>query len=499
LAVVLVFPIVPLIWLLIWAFRASRGRKAAGAVPSTGLGMSISFGHVLLVSFVYLPLAVAVTSSVYDATASEPLTWLAFLASMLALGPGPRWLAWRVLGPLGLGALGRVCLFWAPFGLLATFRSNRAFFASAYGGRPGQESRTASWWLLFAAAVDGEAQGSRRQTDQLLEMLDPATARRLPWRLRGQGIELLAWPAIERAAWEEAGRRLAPGRGRGVRLLRMLTAANLGAPPSRLLLWLAWLLAPERRRTLPLVRTVLAPPLAGASRIPVAPPAPGESVWLRHLWLLAAAGAGRPVSATEVEGLAEGWEAVLGGATHRRLLTRAVELGAPDAQAAAAALTSGIEEELAELAEAVEGAWPEPSCPGGLAAQVRRRRLDRLFAAVQAEVEPFRGHDFSDFPRKLDAPLAEMERWLRFRQSLRRLLASDATALPTAWYNGLRLAACNWPVYLLRTHGLEAFWACREMSSWCESLARTVGDQEIVKLSHGNSRVGRSRLFAWRG
>ena len=89
-------------------------------------------------------------------------------------------LPWRVLGPLGFSAFGRVCLWLAPFVLLETFRGNRAFFVSAYGGSPKRESRTASWWLLFAAAVDGEAQGSSRQVDQLLEMLDPATARRLP-------------------------------------------------------------------------------------------------------------------------------------------------------------------------------------------------------------------------------------------------------------------------------------------------------------------------------
>jgi hypothetical protein len=130
-----------------------------------------------------------------------------------------------------------------------------------------------------------------------------------------------------------------------------------------------------------------------------------------------------------------------------------------------------------------------------LVAKLRRRRLDRLFAAVQVEVEPFRGHSFASFPRKLDTPLAEMERWLQFRLSLRRLLSSNAEALPTAWYNGLRLAACNWPVYLLQAHGAAAFWACREMSAWCETLAREVDDQEIVKLSHGNSQVGRSRLF----
>jgi hypothetical protein len=275
----------------------------------------------------------------------------------------------------------------------------------------------------------------------------------------------------------------------------MLASAHLSTPPSRLL-WLAWLLAPERRRTFAFVQAALDDPHATGGRPAEERVAPmnekmgEETVWRRHLELLAAAAAGNSVMAGDVESLAEGWEPVLGPRNFRRLMTRAAELGAPDAQAAAAALRPAIEAELEDLAEAVEGAWAEPKRSGGLVAKVQQGRLDRLFAVVQAEVEPFRGHDFATFPRRLDSPLAEMERWLQFRLSLRRLLAAEAKALPTAWHNGLRLAACNWPVFLLRTHGGRAHWACREMSSWCETLARKVGDEEIVKLSHGNSRVG---------
>ena len=495
---VLIFPIAPILWALIWIYRSLRGKGAvSGAAPtaSTGFRMTASLGHVLLYVVVYLPLAVVVAMVVNDATGSESLAWLAFVATALALGPGPRWLVWRVLGPFGLGALGRALLWLTPFGLLETFRGNRAFFAAAYGGGPKQESGTASWWLLFAAALDGEAQGSPRQADPLLEMLDdPETAGRLPWRLRGQGIELLAWPAIERADWEEAGRRLAPGRGRGVRLLRRLAAVHGGEASPSAVLWLLWLLAPERRRTLSLVRSALKP----AERAPRPAERPGprripaageENTFHLHLELLASAAAGQPVRPARVQALADRWEAELGREVQLRLMIRGAELGVADVQAVVAAWPRSIESELEDLAEAAEGPWPAPRRRESLAAQVRRRRLDRLFAAVQAEVEPFRGHGFNDFPRKLDTPRAEVERWLRFRRSLRRLLESEAEALPTAWHNGLRLAACNWPVFLLRTYGPDAHWACREMSRWCEGLARQVGDAEIAKLSHGNARI----------
>jgi hypothetical protein len=92
-------------------------------------------------------------------------------------------------------------------------------------------------------------------------------------------------------------------------------------------------------------------------------------------------------------------------------------------------------------------------------------------------------------------PLVELERWLQFRRDLRRLLeASEEHALPTAWYNGLRFAACNWPVFLLRTYGLDVHWACRQMFRWSEAQARQVGDEEIARLSHRNLREVRTFL-----
>ncbi|HEV7507986.1 MAG TPA: hypothetical protein VGS07_24090 [Thermoanaerobaculia bacterium] len=498
---VLILPIGGIVWLLIWLFRALRGKSApqtAGPAPQTR-GTQVAVFQTLLFLLAYFPLAV--WAAIYVAN-RNPGAWsgLAFGVTLFVLCSGPYWLAWRVLGPFGLPVLGRLALYLAPCIELESFQGNQELFSAAFGGTPKPSRWTATPWLFFVIALRRESEGSADGIDQLLEFLDARPPRRLPRRLRTQGVELLAWPALRQGDWEEAQRRLTPGRGRGVRLLRSLAAAHLapaGKAPSALLLWLAWLLAPERRCTMSLVRSALASPPAPEARRAAAPAAAAaaeDGVWHLHLQLLARAAAGRAVSAADVEALAVGWEAVLGRKIYLRLLTRAVELGSPDAQAAAAALRPAVEAELMALAETVEGVWPEPARPG-LVAKLRRRRLDRLFSAIQAEVEPFQGHDFASFPRKLDTPLAEMERWLQFRLSLQRLLASNAEALPTAWYNGLRLAACNWPVYLLRAHGPAAHWACREMSVWCETLAREVGDQEIIKLSHGNSRVGRLRLF----
>jgi hypothetical protein len=491
-------PIAPILWILIWIFRALRGKSApqtTGPTPQ-GKGTEVATGHAFFFFLVSFPLAVG--AALYVAIQS-PDDWdvLVFVLALFFLCRAPYWLAWRILGPFGFPILGRLVLYLAPTLELEVFQGNHELFLAAFGGRPKPERWAATPWSFFVMALRRESECSVGGIDQLLELLDVQPPRRLPRRLRTQGIELLAWRAIRKGDWEEAQRRLTHGRGRGVRLLKRLAAAHgrqPGKAPSALLLELEWVLAPERRYTFSLVRSALARK-SDPSVQRAAPPAMAEeNVWQGHLQLLGRAAAGRTVSATDVEALAERWEAVLGRKGYLHLLTRAVELGSPDARDAAAALRPAIEAELQALAETVEGVWPEPARPG-LVAKLRRSRLDRLFAAVQVEVELFRGHNFASFPRKLDTPLAEMERWLQLRLSLRKLLASNVGALPTVWHNGLRLAACNWPVYLLQTHGAAAFWACREMSAWCETLAREVDDQEIVKLSHGNSQVGRSRLF----
>jgi hypothetical protein len=496
----LIIPVGPIIWALVGIYRALSRQSAPetkGYVPPSSRGTQVAVFQTLLFLLVYLPLAG--WAAIYTANRYPGWAWsgVAFGVALFLVCSAPYWLAWRVLGPFGLPVLGRLVLYLAPCIELESFHGNHELYSAAFGGMPKPKRWTATPWLFFVISLRQENDGGTEGIDQLLELLAVRPPRRLPRRLRRQGVELLAWPAIRKGDWEEAQRRLAPGRGRGVRLLRSLAAAlgtQPGKAPSALLLWLEWLLAPERRYTFSLVRSALARKPGPSVRRAAPPATAGESVWQRHLQLLARAAAGRTVSAADVEALAVGWEAVLSRKSYMRSVIRAAELGAPDAQAAAAALKPAVEAELEALAETVEGVWPEPARPG-LARKLRLRRLDRLFAAVQAEVEPFQGHNFASFPRKLDTPLAEMERWLQLRLSLRRLLSSNAEALPTAWHNGLRLAACNWPVYLLQTHGSAAFWACREMSAWCETLAREVDDQEIVKLSHGNSQVGRTRLF----
>jgi hypothetical protein len=497
---VLNIPVGAIAILLYWIVRSLVQRKAkAGAAmpempaaPAPGATQTrISIGHLFLFGGFYLPLAIGPAMAVGEQTESAWPGLLTFAAALFAICMGPRWLAWRVLGPWGLPAVGRAVLWLAPSFTLRTFRGNLELFSAAFGGKPKPQRWAAGPWFLFTRALRSDREGDSARVEALLELLRDLSSWRLPWRLRGQGFELLAWPAIQAGDWEEALRRLAHGRGRGVRLLRRVASAHTGGAASPFLLWLAWLLAPGRRRTRPLVLAVLAvgDPLVHA---PQEEAAATDGVWLLHLKLLADAAEGRPVRPSDIEALAEDWEDTFRKAGRMRLLSRGAELEVPDVQAVVAGLRPALRAELEAVAESVDGPWPEPR-RGGLAAEVCRRRRDRLFAAVQVEVDPFLGG--KGCQRKLEDPLAELERWLQFRRDLRRLLeASGESALPTSWYNGLRIAACNWPVFLLRTYGLDAHWACRQMFRWSEAQARRMGDQEIAKLSHGNLRQVRSFL-----
>jgi len=500
---VLYFPIGPIIGLLVYMLSRGLARSKAetgATVPTHRATQSrISIGHLVLFGVFYLPLATIPVMVVAEQTKSSWPGLLSFAAAIFAICMGPRWLAWRVLGPWGLPAVGRAVLWLAPSFTLSTFRGNLELFSAAFGGAPKPQRWAAGPWFLFARALRGDREGDPERMEALLELLRDLSSWRLPWRLRGQGFELLAWPALQAGDWGEALRRLAHGRGRGVRLLRRVALAHTAGVASPFLLWLAWLLAPERRRTRPLVLAVVDPERTAAT---IPPPlahalqeedAATDGVWLRHLKLLAEAAEGRPVRSSDIEAVAEDWEETLKKAGRMRLLSRGAELEVPKVQAVVAGLRPTLRAELEAVAESVDGPWPEPQRRNGLAAEVCRRRRDRLFAAVQVEVDPFLGRN--GFQRKLEDPLAELERWLQFRRDLRRLLeAAGENALPTSWYGGLRFAACNWPVFLLQAYGLDAHWACRQMFRWSEAQARRMGDQEIAKLSHGNLRQVRSFL-----
>jgi nitrate/nitrite transporter NarK len=75
-----------------------------------------------------------------------------------------------------------------------------------------------------------------------------------------------------------------------------------------------------------------------------------------------------------------------------------------------------------------------------------------------------------------------------FQREVDRLVVAGGTdALLTAWFNGLRYVACNWPVYLERAYGGDVGASCVEMHRWSATVARRLRDEEIHRISGANA------------
>ena len=496
---------VPLVWILIFVVRiilAQAGKQpsmqrrvfAGNGVQSTRLTLSFALYCVCIL----FPLSFILSVLVGDWLDDFNDGLAVFCLSILGLLQLPHWLAWRVLGPLGWLRSAKLSLRLAAFIEADDRRGALQLLEAAHGPggsqgwRPGPGKVTL--WTLFALAVQAEREEDPARADLIVEGIQRPG--KIPYAtLRKRGLELLAWPAIERGEWMRAFHRLETGRGRGVCLLWRIAEAHqpIAKPPSALSLWLAWLLAPERRRSLPYIRKALnARKTAGPSplspRTPTPLPKPAMetgSVHLRHLRLLRRAAAGRTVRTADLEALATAWEEALEGAGHARILSRGLELGVQGVAQAADALRHSVARELETLASVAEGPW-SVEVGEGLAGALRYRQVEGILGILERETEGFPAT--GELSRDLDPPLVELDRWYRFRSGFERLRAAGGEdALLTAWFNGLRYVACNWPVDLGKAYPGQAALACREMHLWSASLASELGDEQISQLSGSNA------------
>jgi hypothetical protein len=484
----LVLPIAALVWggilLVRLIARGLRAPSPAGVKSPLKEGIlrtPLTISHFLYIGSVLIPVGVSVGVGVQELLGTGVSSLLASVLAVYLTFRLPHWLAWRVLGPRGWVRTAGVMLRLA-FHLSRDDRKGAVqLLEAAYsqGWQPGPGKVT--FWTVFALALKAEEEDPRR-ADLILAGIHRFG--RLPRpRLKTQGMELVAWPALRRHDWRRVQQRVEEGRGRGVRLLGLIARAHLDAPAWPPFLWLAWALAPDRRATLPYVREALT---ARRGRAPASrPPEETGGVWLSHLRLLARAAAGRTVRAAELEALARDWEEALGGAGHTRILARGLELGVQDMARAASTLRESLESELETLAAVAEGAWSQ-GAGTGLAGLLRSRQIEGLIQILEREMAglPASG----GVARALDPPLVELERWYRFQRDVERLRAAGGRdAVQTAWFNGLRYVACNWPVYLGRAYNTDSAWACREMHLWCASLSAEVMDEDIHRLSADNA------------
>lgn len=478
------YPVIPILWLVIWLIgkvvRARRAKVRATSAPPRSSGGPWFEKRFTGAHYAYLVAGsiAGMVVAVGSASVNPDLGCNGFVAlfmvpycSLIAL---PHWLAWRVLGPAGRARAGYNLLRIALHPSKASREGALGLFAAAYGL---PEDLRWSWaipWTAFALAVKAEAENDPARADTVLKVLDGESPLRLPSRIRSQGVEILAWAAARRGDWEGVLRRTWSGRGRGVRLLRRLAAAHTGKGGFAPLLWLCWLLAPERKKTLPFVRAAgVKEPVSRESPAPL--PSLEHGPWLFHLHLLAHAAQGTPVPAQAVEQLAAAWEEPLDAASE-----------------AAGALREAVLAEIQALAAIAQGEW-QTEDEDGLLAALHRRRIDHLHGELERTMEgfPVEGGMSRDF----GPPLEELERWVLLRVAAERLEAEAGFgALQTAWYNGLRITACNWPVYLERRHGEQAIWACYVMHLWCTEQAARMEDGRIADLSRENAWLAAFQL-----
>ncbi len=420
----------------------------------------------------------------------------------------PSWFAWRVAHPLGLRFLVRWGCWLSP---LARSRdlTSIAIYVDVDAGEalPARADLPADAWTALAAAREAERLGDRARADQIVDALAQLPPGGLyPWMARSYGVERLIAAALRRGDPATATQYARIGAGALSSLLATLTASD-ARPAWRL--WALWAAAPCRRLTLPRVRAAarrsraqavvtspLAPMLIGRSGdgdgdgggpALSAPP-------LRHLQLLAAAAAGRPVPMRDLFALAGDWERALDEPSRARVHARALELGARQGAERARALRNRVIAELAVLAERADGDPPravhrldagvdvsDGPVTSALRAEVRARLLDGVAAALAPLGDGRRAP-----PGNV---LAAWERWLAVRAALDRAEAvAGPRALTALWYGGVRDAVWSWSCALYRDRRARSGWAAHMMFSWIADRAELYGDFPATLLNRENAR-----------
>jgi hypothetical protein len=490
--------------LLVRAFakwvKAARKSSPGKVSPPRRSGRSLYFWLSRYVYMILIPTAMMAVG-VYVGQMVSPDPWV-FLSAVAVIPFGalllPHWLAWRILGPAGLPGPGRLALWIAYPSSEVSGEGALDLFSAAYGQRWDPRPARASAWTAVALAAKAEAEGDPARADALLvlvgEMEKPV---RIPRHVLSYGIEILAGAAARRGDWKGVLRRVGPGQGRGVRLLRLLARAHTGESVSARAVWWAWLLAPGRPKNLSFVRSALGTgprvaPAAGRPKSNRPLPARESGAWLLHLHLLANAAEGRGVAVRAMDRLASGWEEAVAEDARARLAARGLELGVRDPTGVVDALRETLIAELEILAGLVRGSW-HPQEGDGLPAEAHRRRVNRLFDDVKRALEGF--PEEGGLSRDFAFPLEELERWLLLRGAVERLeAAAGEEALETAWYDGLRIGACNWPVYLGEHHGERASWAAYVMHLWSTKLALRMDDEDIAERSGDNAWFSEAQL-----
>lgn len=347
---------------------------------------------------------------------------------------------------------------------------------------------------IVAAALLAECRDDRATAVALmrsLELLDDTSTVRCHELAR----DFLIADAAERGDWREV-RELASLPGATSRLGRFAGAVAARLEGDEAMtdarLWLAWLAAPRRRETWPLLRRAL----DTGEVAPVEPPRPAVEVDLApvagddggdaiaaalgvHVQLLRRAPA---VEIDDLLALGALWDrAIESGALRERARRRAADLQAANADTAADAFAAEIESEIAGLVRQ-SGVCMEliPADSAILCRAIAAVRRDLLadielaFSALEIRYEA---------DRRLDA----IDEW-------REMLALRALHAEAARIGGLPLRqiafpqmhtpACNYAVWLWNSRA--EYLVADTIFHWLLAEATVVGDAEAIDLQRRN-------------
>jgi hypothetical protein len=251
--------------------------------------------------------------------------------------------------------------------------------------------------LLLAGR--GDRDGARAVIRTVIDI----DAKACPEAARRLAAAWLAADAASRGAWHEVAEiGIGFGSGRQAWLLSAVAQSLLGEPlaPGRLGLWLRWIVAPNRRGTLAIVRRAL-DVLDGAYldiESSDAPPA-GAAIVTDDAWSTAlarhAALLTKPIASVEqgdLLALGRAWDAILEDRAAERILAeRALLIGADGSARTLTRLRESVEEDLTALVLGRDvGLDVHADAPSPMLERVRRRVRDSLLVGVESASDALR-------------------------------------------------------------------------------------------------------------
>lgn len=405
------------------------------------------------------------------------------LAYALSWCAGWRWNRDRAGGALVAGA-------WAllrqrrPAGATVAWLERRRDAAPAL-----QAAQVLATGLL--AAARGDLAGARR----LLDSVDGLGPRRTPRYVHALAREWLALDAAERGDWAEV---VACGEGPQARTRLTLLLAAVGAclmdetgpRPTRERLWVAWLLAPQRRHTWPLLQRALAASAATAGDADADRPRAllGTGLvsdpYLDALATHAAVIAGRSklTPAQALRSAGDAWQRALDDPdTQAWIAQRAAHLGARSQTQAQARLRQTITRELAEFAQAHDLPVARWARDCGVLREVERVLREEQLSSLELAFDALANRVAR---QEALPPMDEWRAWLSLRAQHRQAAALGGLDLRRLAFPQIHQVACKWAVWMWNER--KQYLLANSVFAWLLAEAVLVGDAEAIELQRRN-------------